>query len=367
MAQTQQFCALAIGGSRPSPFKLRPELRDIKLVGIEEHLALPDVFNGVSLDNHATRTCEAGMRKLPDPYAGERVADIAKKRLQDMDDNGMAMQILGLTATINTTHLLGDMASKGVALATDINNELKRVVDENPTRFKAFADLAMQVPEEAVKELRRCVTELGFVGAMLTGSVGGDGKFLDAPQFDPILSAFEDLDVPLFLHPGVPVKAVWDIYYDIPSRPDLSTRFGMGGWGWHNEVAIHVMRLVLTGTLDRHPRLKIIIGHQGEMLPAMMQRIEDLFEPTSMGLKRSVGETLRSQVWIAISGLFSLAPTQTSIANWGVDRVLFAVDYPYVDMGRVPEYIRALGELVSPADLRKICQTNAEDLLKIKA
>ena len=75
---------------------------------------------------------------------------------------------------------------------------------------------------------------------------------------------------------------------------------------------------------------------------------------------------LRSQVWVAFSGLFSLPQTQIAIATWGVDRVLFANDYPYIESQRVPEFVRALGDIVSPADLRKICQTNAEQLLKIK-
>ena len=285
-----------------------------------------------------------------------------------MDENGaIAIQILGMSGAVNSTHLVGEKESAAAKVAKEVNNELKRAVDANPGRFKAFAELPMHIPSEAVKELRRCVTELGFVGAMFSGSVSGDGKFLDAPEFGPVLSTFEELDVPLFLHPGVPPKAVWDTYYDIPGKPEISVRFGLGGWGWHNEVAIHVLRLVLSATLDRHPRLKLIIGHQGEMLPSMMQRADQVFDVVALGLKRSVGETLRAQVWISVSGFFSPALTQTSIAIWGVDRVLFGVDYPFTNLNTVPEYLRALGELVSPSDLKKICQTNAEDLLKIKA
>ena len=278
-----------------------------------------------------------------------------------------ALQILGLSGAINSTHLVGEKAPVGATIARDVNNELKKAVDKNPARFKAFAELPMHTPEEAIEELRRCVTDLGFVGAMLSGSVSGNGTFLDVPEFDSILSTFEQLDVPLFLHPGVPPKAVWDTYYDLPNEPEMSVRFGLGGWGWHNEVAIHVLRLVLSGTLDRHPRLKIIIGHHGEMIPSMMQRLEQVFDATTFGLRRSVGETLRAQVWIAVSGFFSLPLTQLSIATWGVDRILFGIDYPFTNMNKVAEYVRALGELVSPVDLRKILQTNAEDLLKIKA
>ena len=339
----------------------------MKLIGVEEHITFPQLLKELAVDNHASQKLGARMDQLTGSYAAERLADRSRKRLNDMDDHGISVQILGLSSAINSTHLGGDQAQAGVALARDINNELKKAVDSNPTRFRAFAELPMQIPTEAVKELYRCVKELGFVGATLSGSVGGEGKFLDAPEYDCILSALEELDVPLFLHPGVPVKAVWDAYYDITDKPEVSTRFGLGGWGWHNEVAIHVLRLVLSGTFDKHSRLKIIIGHLGEMLPSMMHRVEQVFDVRRLGLKRSVGETLRSQVWISISGFFALAPTQAAIATWGVDRVLFGTDYPFVNMNRVGEYLRALGELVSPSDLQRICCTNAEELLKIKA
>ena len=157
-----------------------------------------------------------------------------------------------------------------------------------------------------------------------------------------------------------------ETYYTFTDKPLLSATFGHMGWGWHNEVAIHVMRLAISGALERHPRLKIIMGHQGEMVPMMMQRFDSFFDEKTFGYKRSIREMLRNQVWVAISGLFSLPPTQIAIATWGADRVLFANYYFYIESQRVPEFVRAFGDIVSPADLRKICQTNAEQLLKIK-
>ena len=109
------------------------------------------------------------------------------------------------------------------------------------------------------------------------------------------------------------------------------------------------------------------MGHQGEMVPMMMQRFVAMFDEKIFGYKRNVGEMLRSQVWVAISGSFSLPPTQIAIATSGVDRVLFANDYPYIESQRVLEFVSALGDIVSSANYKKICQTNAEQLFKIKA
>lgn len=364
MAQPIASSASAIAGG-PASLRLRPELHDIKLIAVEEHVAYPGLFQDRGVENHATAKLGSRFGQIGKSYTSERLSTTSNPRLQDMNENGISVQILGLSGAINSTHFVGEKEAEGVAIAKEVNNAIKSAVDVDPTRFKALAELPVHVPEESIKELRRCVTELGFVGAMLSGSVSG--KFLDAPEFDSLLTTFEELDVPLFLHPGVPPKAVWDAYYVIPGKSEISTRFGLGGWGWHNDVAIHVLRLVLSGALDRHPRLKIIIGHQGEMIPSMMGRLDQVFDVKMSGLQRSVGETLRSQVWVAISGFFSLALTQMTIATWGVERVLFGVDYPFAKMDRVPEYVRALGEIVSPGDLRKILQTNAEELLKFKA
>ena len=92
-----------------------------------------------------------------------------------------------------------------------------------------------------------------------------------------------------------------------------------------------------------------------------------MYPEDAFGLKRSVGEMLRTQVWIAISGFFTLPPTQAAISTWGVDKVLFACDYPFQDTQRMPAFLTALGDLVAPSDMLKICQTNAEQLFKFKA
>ncbi|MCJ1305504.1 hypothetical protein MMC08_008318 [Hypocenomyce scalaris] len=347
---------------------LHPELRDMKIIGVEEHTTFPELLRRVPNTGHSSRIFADRSQAGSVSYAKTRATNLGELRIRDMDDGGVAVQILSLVGAVNSTHLAGDAAQEGVQLAKDINDSLKKAVDANPSRFRALAELPLHMLQDAVRELNRCVTELGFVGAMLSGSVGGNGEFLDDPKYDPVLSAFEDLDVPLFLHPGVPPKAVWDTYYTLPGdNAVLSAAFGLPGWGWHTEVAIHVLRLVLSGTLDRHPQLKIIVGHQGEMMPMMMQRFDTIFDDTIFHSERRVSEILRSQVWISTSGMFSLPPTQAAISTWGVDKVLFAVDYPFQNMAAAPDYVRALGDIVSPSDLRKICQTNAEALFKIKA
>lgn len=351
----------------PGIHYLRSELKDLKIIGVEEHVVFPHLtarIPDMGLAEHAKHIFSQLVGHEAMQYARGRSTETGAQRLHDMNEGGIAMQILSLAGPVNCMQMEPE---PGLALAQDINNELKKAVDANPDRFKALADLPFHAPKLAIDELRRCVQDLGFVGAMMAGSVGCTGKFLDDPEFDDLLSEFEALDVSLYLHPGIAPPAVIDTYYTFPGKPKLSATLAGMGWGWHNEVAIHILRLAVSGTLDRHPKLKVVVGHQGEMLPMMIQRFDAMFDEKIFSLKRSVGEALRSQVWLAISGLFSLPPTQIAIQTWGVDRILFANDYPYIESQRVPEFIRALGDMVGPSDIRKICQTNAEELFKFRA
>ena len=364
MASQSSF-APPTGRNCPGTTYLRPELRDLKVIGVEEHTTFPNLLKRLPTASLPSAKMFGGLLQHPVfDYAKGRTADIGAQRLKDMDEGGVAVQILSLGGSNNSTLLPGE---DGVRLAQDINNDMKKAVDANPTRFRALAELPFHQPSEAIKELHRAVKELGFVGALISGSVSSEGKFLDGPEYDAVFSAFEELDVPLFLHPGIAPPPIFDTYYSLPNLPMISATLAHPGWGWHNEVAVHVLRLCLSGVLDRHPKLKIVIGHQGEMMPMMMQRFDSMFDQEALGLKRTVGEMLRTQVWIAISGLFSIPPTQAAISTWGVDKVLFANDYPFIESQRIPEFLTALGDVVAPSDLRKICQTNAEQLFKIKA
>jgi predicted TIM-barrel fold metal-dependent hydrolase len=220
----------------------------------------------------------------------------------------------------------------------------------------------MSAPDAAADELERCVTRHGLVGGMVHGTTGG--LFLDDSCFAPLLSRFEALDVPLYLHPAAPPRPVFEAYYDrLPG--DAGMLMSIAGWGWHSETAIHVLRLVLSGALDRHPRLKLIIGHMGEGLPAMFARCYQVFADESRDrLTRTVSRTITDQVWVTTSGFFTLAPLLPLLMTFGADRVMFSVDYPFSPNQRGRDFLDALP--VSPADRIKIAHANADALLRLQ-
>jgi hypothetical protein len=187
-----------------------------------------------------------------------------------------------------------------------------------------------------------------------------DNHFLDHPSFDPVLARAARLDVPLYLHPNIPPEPVRNAYFsDLPPE-DVPL---MLGWCWHSETALHILRLAATGTLDRHPNLKMIIGHMGEGLPAMLARCDTMSELSKEKRTRSISETILDQVWITTSGFWDLPSFMPALMTFGADRIMFSVDYPFSSIEVQRQFLDSLP--VSPADRAKIAHGNADRLLKL--
>jgi predicted TIM-barrel fold metal-dependent hydrolase len=326
----------------------------MRIVALEEHFNVPSLVRRIAPETIVRFGFPAG---FGDPLA-DKLADLGALRLAEMDEAGITVHVL--SASGPGAYLLH--GSEGIAFARDVNDVLAKAVAAHPRRFAGFAHLPMNSPEAAADELERGVRDLGFCGALINGVT--EGRFLDDPRFEPILTRAQALDVPIYLHPGLPPRAVFQAYYDgLPGSTGF--RLSTSAWGWHSETAIHVMRLVLSGALDRHPKLKLIIGHMGEGLAAMMVRADKILTPEAPHLKRSVKQTILDQVWVTTSGLFTLPPLETLLAVFGPDRVMFSIDYPYSTNRTGRDFLDTLE--LAPAELEKFAHGNADRLLKLAA
>jgi predicted TIM-barrel fold metal-dependent hydrolase len=201
-----------------------------------------------------------------------------------------------------------------------------------------------------------------MVGAMVHGTT--EGRFLDHPSYDALLSAAVELDVPIYIHPNVPSLDIQKAYYSgLPEGTDRVV--GTAGWGWHSEVAIHILRMVFAGTFDKHPKLKMIIGHMGEMLPVMLARLDDVGTADIGHLKRLPSKTITDQVWITTSGIFTQPPFVAALQTFGIDRIMFSVDYPFARDAQGQKFLDEVA--LAPPDMAKLCHGNADALLKLKA
>jgi predicted TIM-barrel fold metal-dependent hydrolase len=321
----------------------------VRTIALEEHFATPEL----------ARTGD-GMAAMMGSQLQAQLEDLGQGRLANMDAEGIDVQVLSHT-TPGAQHLKG---AEGVERAVAANDKLAAAVRAHPGRFAGFATLPTADPMAAADELDRAVSELGFVGAMVNSTLGTNGAFLDNPVFEPLLARAERLDVPLYLHPSAPPESLSSVLYsDLPDN--AATRMlATGAWGWHAEAGLHALRLVVTGVFDRHPGLRLVLGHGGEMLPFMLGRIDRLLPPERTGLPTVPSEYFLRHVWVTTSGIFTLPPLLCTVQVFGVDRVLFSVDYPYSPNAPGREALDTLP--LSPEDVRKVAGGNAERLLGLQ-
>ncbi|WP_156181157.1 amidohydrolase family protein [Mycobacterium nebraskense] len=281
--------------------------------------------------------------------------DLGDGRIQDMDQHGIDMQIVSYSSP---AQLVPD--EQAVVIARAANDRLAEAVRANPTRLNGFAALPWQDPGAAVDELGRAVGELGLKGAMIAGRPGD--TFLDDPKYAPVLDKFDELAVPIYLHPFYPLPQVQQAYY-AGLRPEVSAQFALGGWGWHHEAGVHVLRLILSGAFERFPNLQVISGHWGEMVPFYLQRLDDVLPPGVTGLSMTITDTYRNHVWVTPSGMFYEPHFEFIRTVIGIDRLIWAVDYPYLSLDGTRKFLENLP--ITEDELHTIAHLNAERLFNL--
>ncbi|MET0453157.1 MAG: amidohydrolase family protein [Mycobacterium sp.] len=331
----------------------------MRIITVEEHFHHPEVMARVTeLAAPGPVVPDAGFGEffqgfMPDRDSAERLAGT---RLAHMDQVGIDVQVVshGATTPSSLAH------PEAVELCRTVNDALAEQISQHPTRFRGFATLPLYDPAAAADELRRCVGELGFVGTLVSGSCGG--LFLDDARFEPVLAAAEAVDLPIYVHPGVPENPVSSAYY--AGQWPAATQFLFAGpaFGWHAEAGIHVLRLILSGALDRHPNLKLLSGHWGEFVAGWLDRLDEVIG-WGARLERQPSAYYRQQVWATPSGLYSQNQLDFIVAEIGAQRIVYSEDFPYLVRDDVTEFLAKAR--LSDEQRHAIGHANAEALLRI--
>ena len=282
-----------------------------------------------------------------------RLREVGEDRIRYMDAAGVDMQVISLTAP-GVEHLEPQV---GAGLARRANDALAEKIQKYPDRFMGFAALPTKDPEQAAKELERAVKELGLMG-WKTHSNYGD-SYLDEKKYWPLLAKAEELDVPIFLHPASPM---------IPQLRTYGFALGGAPFGFGIETSLVMMRLILSGALDAFPNLKIILGHLGEGLPFVLQRIDFAFvrphlkaDPDVVPqLKQKPSDYLKKNMFMATSGNYLNAAFKCTREALGIDKIIFGSDFPYEDSGECVAFLERLS--LSDAERGKIYYQNAAQL-----
>ena len=298
----------------------------MRTITLEEHFVTESFLKATDAYGAGTPSGLQAMRA--------KLLDLGSERIAAMEEADIDLQVLSLAA-LGVNKL---SATQQTAVLRDVHDEVAGAVQAHPNRFRAFATPGLKEPKEAVKEIERCVRELGFVGVLLDGMT--DGKFLDSPEFFPVLEAIAALDVPLYLHPAPPPQQIADVYYaGVPG--EVGHLLSIAGWGWHAENGLHILRLIVSGVMDRLPKLRVIVGHMGEGVPYALARSSGILSGPAK-LQRTVAETLKQQFWITTSGYFSRPPFECARAVVGLDRLMYSIDYPFSPNTRGVDFLRSL-------------------------
>jgi len=319
----------------------------MKIIAMEEAFSVPGMATkGAALNQPSPfrpSVLESWQRRLP---------DFTQYRLQDMDENGVDVQVLSMT---NPGVQMQPDPAIAVSDAQLSNDVLAATIKDNPTRFAGLAAMPLQDPAAAVRELERAITELGLSGVLVNGHTLG--TYLDEPQYRVFWDALTGHDVPLYLHPNS-APLGWPVF---EGRPELIGPT----YAWAAETGAHALRLIYSGLFDQFPTAKVILGHMGELLPFHMARLDICYrdlEP-EMKLAKKPSEYLVSNFAITTSGVLSNSALLAAAQAVGIDNILFAIDYPYASSTESVNFLHALP--LSEPDLNKIAHSNAERLLRL--
>jgi 5-carboxyvanillate decarboxylase len=335
-------------------------------IAAEEAFAPPEILDAYRKLIAREPGLDPGFTSLMGFYLGaspravqvmSRMTDLGELRLRDMDESGITKQILSLTSP--GVQIFD--AATGTALAQLSNDYLAAAIEKHPDRFHGLAAIAPQDPAAAVKELERGISKLGLKGLIINSHTRGE--YLDNPKFWPIFEAAAALKVPIYLHPNTPP----------PSMIGPFLECGLDGaiYGFAVETGLHMLRIIVSGVFDRFPGLRMILGHLGEALPYWLFRIDFMHRamvaanryPSVKKLNRKPSDYFKENIYVTTSGMAWQPPILYAQSVMGVDRVLYAMDYPYQF---VTEEVKVTDELpISEADKRKLYQTNAESLFSL--
>lgn len=331
-----------------------------RIIAIEEHFATRrfieaaaklDVWSGDELE----------MAQMRGPFGSEwmieKLSDL-DARLALMDESGTDFALLSLNPPGVQPY---EPVAAATALVESANDEMAEAVRKHPDRLGGVGAVAPQDPEHAAREIARIMGPLELAGLMICSHT--HGLYLDDLSFEPLLAAAEEHGATIYLHPRYPSQAMIGPYLD----------YGMVAavWGYQADAGTHAVRLILSGTLDRHPKLKIVLGHLGEGLPLWMRRLDNRYAFAYKAAAKTLGmpkleltpsEYMLRNFAATTSGMDDPEALEFVVGRFGEDNVLFAIDYPYEDSNAATEFMR--GARLTDSQRAKISHANAERLFR---
>jgi len=330
--------------------------RRVKTIDVHCHIDVPEVadfLKGTPLERAVNRPAPTGKQR-------QGVSDfhidspLGAERLQKMDEMGIDVQAVSINAFWYSADR--DLASRLI----DFQNEklAGMVKAADPGRFVAFASVALQFPEMAAKQLEEGVKRWGFRGAAIGGSV--QGEELSSPKYDPFWAKAEEMQTLIFMHPQDSAIGT-GIWNRVQGNGVLGNVIGNP-----LETTIFLSHMIMEGTLDKFPNLKICAAHGGGYLPSYADRLDHgcvtFPDQCNKKLKKKPTEYLK-QIYVD-SLVFSPEALRHLVAVVGPDHIGLGTDYPYPWTDTPVDHLMATPGL-SDADRTAILGGTMSKLLRI--
>lgn len=319
----------------------------MKFFAVEEHISRPEYMS--------LRFTEPRGRKKDFPLSPEakeqvmpKLMDDGEKRLDEMDRLGIERAIL-LSGT-NGFDFIDDV-NRAKKIVAEHNDYLLGIAAKHPDRYQVFVSLPMIDGEMAAEELERCMKIPGCAGANITGYLRPD-CYIDDELFTPLWEAAEKTGAVLTIHPTETGNESMAMYRD-------HICLNGSAWSWGVDTATYVLRIITGGIFDRYPNVRLLVGHMGEMLPYVLERLDTRLgiSPMDSKCRLKPSEYFKKNIWISTSGSADVAALKCAINVLGADRILFAIDYPFESMEK---FVRFLSEAdISEDDKNRIAWENA--------
>ncbi len=315
----------------------------MKKIALEEHFITDDLIPHLE-DTYININKSLASRAVP------RLQQLGDERIAAMDEAGLDFAVLSIAGP--GVQIEPD-AGKAIKLAREANDVLGDAMQKYPKRYGGLAHLAMQDPGEAARELERCIKDMKMQGAMINGQTLG--LYLDNPCYDEFWSVAEELNAPVYLHPGNPVQ--------MPISYEGAKALYGPFWGWMAETGSHVLRMVVNGVFDKHPNAKVILGHMGETLPFLMWRFDSRLPTAYMNVELQHEPThyIRKNIVCTTSGVCDDVSLRCTLDNLGVNNVMFSADYPFESLKDACDWVE--GAKISDEEKAKVTHGNAEEIL----
>jgi aminocarboxymuconate-semialdehyde decarboxylase len=286
--------------------------RRVKTIDVHAHCVIPEALALLGL-------------KLED-QRGPGIGEVGLRRIREMDEQGIDVEALSINPQWYRAER--DVVTEVVRIQ---NEKLAEFCATYPDRFVAFASVALQYPDLAVRQLEHAIKKLGLRGAAVGASVAGF-EFSD-PKFHPFWARAEELGILIFIHPQ--------------STPELEKRFRGNGWlantiGNPLDTTIALSHLIFEGTLDRFPGLKICSAHGGGYLPSYAPRSDNCLRvapemDTGAKLKKKPTEYLRDMYYDTL--VFTSEALRHLVVEVGASQLVIGTDHPIPWQDRSVDHI----------------------------